>query len=112
MTEYLKKYAHEVKNADKTCFRCYYYLKSLETDKEWKDTVLSVCLNPEYKWFGDRDLTFSNWYGTEEKTMQGTLIETSKHSVRAGCDTPGWCTGRILEDKYGRIDAQGQSKSV
>jgi hypothetical protein len=84
--------------SDNTCFRCYYYLKSLNTDRAINDTILSVCLNPDYKWFGEQDFTFSNWFDTAEKTMQGTLIEKSKQTP-IGCSAPHWCkTGRILKD--------------
>ncbi len=97
MSEYLKKYAQEAKNSEKTCFRCCFYLKSLKTDKVYNDTILSVCLNPDYKWFGEQDFTFSNWFDSTDKTMQGTLIEKSKRNP-IGCNTPHWCkTGRILE---------------
>ncbi len=113
MNEYLKKYAQEAKNSDKTCFRCYYYLKSLDTDKEWHDTILSVCLNPEYKWFGEQDFTFSNWYDSKDKTMQGTLIEKSKQNPLTGCVTPHWCrTGRILEDLDGCVKTSACLKSM
>jgi len=75
-----------------------YYLKSLRTDREINDTIVSVCLNPEYRWFGSEDILFENWFDTAEKYMQGTVIEQSKTNP-VGCITPGWCTtGRILEE--------------
>ena len=96
--EYLKQLDLEVKNAGNTCYQCYFYLKSQKTDKVYNDTILSVCLNPDYKWFGEQDFLFTNWFDTNEKTMQGTLIEKSKRNP-VGCRTPGWCkTGRIIKE--------------